>query len=104
VWRIIGETGSVTWDGAEGFEAQVVTETSGLLSKVRDLEIPPYAAPPGGSNVQVGGHSGLIQDFVHAVRTGRTPETICDDNIKSLAMVFGAVESAERGEKVRVES
>ena len=103
-WRIIGEKGSVTWDGAEGFQAQVVAETSGLLSKVRDLEIPPYSAPPGGGSVQLGGHGGLIQDFLHAVRTGRTPETSCDDNIKSLAMVFGAVESAERGEKVRVES
>jgi hypothetical protein len=37
----------------------------------------------------------LIKEFVRCVQTGGTPETICTDNIKSLAMVFGAIESAE---------
>jgi predicted dehydrogenase len=36
----------------------------------------------------------LIADFVDCVRTGRQPETTGKDNIKSLAMVFGAIESA----------
>jgi hypothetical protein len=36
------------------------------------------------------------------VRTGKKPETICTDNIKSLAMVFAAIESAETGKRVKV--
>ena len=40
--------------------------------------------------------------FVDCLREGRTPETICTDNIKSLAMVFSAIESAEKGRTVKV--
>ena len=50
--------------------------------------MPLYSGP------KIGGHEGLIRDFVDCLRTGRTPETICTNNIKSLAMVFGAIESA----------
>ncbi len=101
-WRVIGERGSVKWDGGDGFQAQVVEETGGFFSKWRDVELPPHSAVPqdeGGYE----GHAGLIREFVHCVRTGSTPETICTDNIKSLAMVLGAVESAELGERVEVE-
>ena len=45
----------------------------------------------------LGGHAGLIRDFLTCVETGRTPETICSDNIHSLEMVFGAIQSAETG-------
>jgi predicted dehydrogenase len=44
----------------------------------------------------------VIQDFVRAVETGTEPETRGTDNIKSLAMVFGAVESAETGRRVEI--
>jgi hypothetical protein len=37
----------------------------------------------------------LIQGGIRCVRQGGTPETVCTDNIRSLAMVFGAIESAE---------
>ena len=96
-WRIIGERGSVTWNGEDAFQAQVVAETGGFRSKWRDVDVPPYD--------DVGkpdGHDGLIRDFVHCIRTGAVPETICTDNVKSLAMVFGAVESAESGERVAI--
>jgi hypothetical protein len=31
---------------------------------------------------------------------GRKAETDCSDNIKSMAMVFGAIESAKTGKKI----
>lgn len=89
-WRIIGDKGSVTWDGADGFQAQVVAETGGFFSKWADAEVPPFDA-----GTKVDGHAGLIREFVRCVQTGETPETIATDNIKSLAMVFGAIESAQ---------
>jgi len=94
-WRVIGEKGSVKWDGGDNFQAQVVTETGGFFSKWQDAEIPSH--DPRG---KVGGHEGLIREFVQCVQTGGIPETICTDNIKSLAMVFGAIESAELEESV----
>ena len=46
------------------------------------------------------GIAGSLRDFLHALRTGATPMGECHDNIKSLAMVFGAIESAATGRRV----
>ena len=96
-WHIIGENGSLIWDGAEGFEAEVVAERRGFRSEMRRVEVPSLAGP-----LKDGGHDGAIREFVTCVRTGRVPETVASDNIKSLAMVFGAVASAETGRKVAI--
>jgi predicted dehydrogenase len=48
-------------------------------------------------------HEALIFDFLDCLATGRTPQTICTDNIKSLAMVEAAVESAKSEKKVKVQ-
>ena len=90
-WRIIGTKGTVTWDGGTGFKVQVVGKEGGFMSELADLEIPaPDAAD------KIGSHAGQIADFVNCVRAGTPPETSGSDNIKSLAMVFGAIESAEK--------
>jgi predicted dehydrogenase len=44
----------------------------------------------------------VIRDFVDSIREGREPKTVCTDNIKSLAMVFAAIESAESSAVVPV--
>ena len=51
---------------------------------------------------RVGGHLGVLSDFVSAVRSGNEPETVGRDNIRSLAMVFGAIESADSGRRVEI--
>lgn len=96
-WRVIGEQGSVTWDGGDTFQAQAIAETGGFRSTYDDIEIPPHE-----STDKVGGHAGLMREFVRCVQTGTMPETSCTDNIKSLAMVFGAIESARLGRVVDV--
>ena len=58
--------------------------------------------PPLDPRDRVGGHLGVIQDFLDAIATGRAPETRGEDNIHSLAMVFGAIESAETGRRVPI--
>jgi predicted dehydrogenase len=96
-WRVVGQQGSVRWDGADGFQAEVVTKTGGFMSDKAKIEVPPFDAGD-----KVGGHAGCIRDFVRCVQTVATPETIASDNIKSLAMVFGAIESARTGREVAV--
>jgi len=96
-WHIIGEQGSVIWDGAEGFKAQVVDKAGGFFSEWMEVEVPEVDGP-----TKHGGHAGAIREFVNCVRSGCVPETICHDNVKSLAMVFGAVESAETGRRVEI--
>jgi predicted dehydrogenase len=96
-WRVIGQKGSVTWDGDEGFQAQAVAKSGGFWSELDDLAVP--ALDPAD---RIGSHAGQIADFIDCVRRGRQPETAAADNIKSLAMVFGAVESAEKGKPVDI--
>ena len=91
-WRFVGEKGSARWDGAACFQAQVVAATGGFRSELSDVSVP--EVDPGG---KVDLHLGCIREFVDCVRHGGTPETIAEDNIRSLAMVFGAIESAETG-------
>lgn len=96
-WRFIGEKGSITWDGRDGITAQVVAEAGGFQSTWKSLEPP----PPDPADKR-DGHVGLIREFLDCVRHGGVPETICTDNVKSLAMVLGAIESAETNQKVTV--
>lgn len=96
-WRIIGQQGSARWLGDDRMVAQVVADTGGFMSAYQDAVIPP--APNG---AKADGHAGIIRDFVDSLRAGTTPETVCTDNIKSLAMVFGAIESAETGAPVTI--
>lgn len=95
-WRIIGDKGTVLWDGVDEFRAQVLEPRKGFVHSVRDIEVrvPRSAGPEG--------HMGNIAEFVRCVQTGQTPETICTDNVKSLAMIFGAIESSETGKLVRI--
>ena len=88
-WRIIGTRGTLLWDGADGWNAHVVDGHEGFLRPVAELEILPPAY-----DAQTHGHQSVIAEFVRAIETGRQPETVGADNIKSLAMVFGAIESA----------
>jgi predicted dehydrogenase len=98
-WRVIGERGTLTWDGHDTFEAEREIETGGLL---RDAELIPV--PPLAQDARIGGHEGVIREFVEAVRTGATPETVNYENIKSLAMVIAAIESAKTRQRVPVTS
>jgi len=97
-WRIIGQKGSAKWDGAETIEAEVVKGTGTFISELERIEVPEY--DPG---EKIGGHAGVIREFVKCVQTDAIPETICTDNIKSLAMVFGAIESAQLNKPVSID-
>ncbi|TIL87471.1 MAG: Gfo/Idh/MocA family oxidoreductase [Mesorhizobium sp.] len=97
-WRIVAEHGSLVWDGEDGLMAEVARPIrEGLFDRTE-----PLAVPPLDPRDRIGGHLGIIQDFVRAVETGSEPETRGADNIKSLAMVFAAIESAETGRRVAI--
>jgi predicted dehydrogenase len=100
-WRIVGERGSLTWDGFDNINAEVVADAArdGLFDASAPVDIP----PPDGAD-RVGGHLGVMQDFIAAVRGGPAPETAAADNFRSLAMVFAAIRSAETRQPVDVET
>ena len=98
-WRLIGSEGTVTWDGASGIKAEGVEEVQAgaFVNPYKELSITPYT-----SSKKIHGHRGIIEEFIDCIRSGQTPETHGQDNIKSLAMVLGAIESAETGKRVEI--
>ncbi len=96
-WRAVGPQGTAKWNGHDRIEADVIAQPGGFHSKTHHLTATAAGDIPMGI-------AGSLKDFVHALRTGATPMGDCRDNIKSLAMVFGAIESAKTGTRVRLDS
>jgi len=99
-WRIVCERGTVVWDGTGEPKAERMTsKRDGLFDVVEGFDAPPLDPAD-----RIGGHRGVIEDFVAAIHTGAEPETNGADNINSLAMTLAAVESAETGRRVAIAS
>jgi predicted dehydrogenase len=95
-WRAVGEEGTLTWDGAESFAGQRITGSEGFRRPLEDIAI------PGPQPMTHTRHAGVIRDFLDSLESGRKPLTDCGDNIRSLAMVHAAIESARSGRVVPV--
>jgi predicted dehydrogenase len=96
-WRITGTKGTVLWDGADNFDAHRVASDEGFLREQEEISVPDAV------NVsETEGHASVIAAFLEAVKTGVKPETTGEDNIKSLAMVFAAIDSARTGQRVMI--
>ena len=94
-WDIVGERGRWRWTGGEAdpTTGEVVVERWGESAQpVEQPELP-----------QVD-RLGTLAGFRAAVEGGSEPETSARDNVKSLAIVLGAVESMERGEAVAIDA
>jgi predicted dehydrogenase len=98
-WRIVGSKGTLLWDGESDISANVVDGDEGFSRPLRPVPIPEW------TDARVTNeHVSAIEDFLDALDGGSAPESVGTDNIKSLAMVFGAIESARKRQLVLVES
>lgn len=97
VWRIVGTKGTLLWDGLDDFQIKVVDGTEGFFRPLRDVAVLPPNDPD-----QTQDHTSVIREFIAALDEGRPAETAGTDNIKSLAMVFGAIESSVRKQRVMI--
>jgi predicted dehydrogenase len=93
-WRAVGSNGTATWDGTNPPVAEVVTQRGAFFSEVEPRTTTVEDIQPS--------IAGSLRDFLHALETGATPMGECHDNIKSLAMVFAAIESAQTGRRVNI--
>jgi predicted dehydrogenase len=103
VWRIIGTNGTLIWDGendprAERLPADHLTAQPNVFLKEMEIVLPTVEPDP----LETRGHFSVMRQFLSAVNGGPPPETPSSDNIHSLAMVLGAIESAEQGKWVEV--
>jgi len=94
-WRVTGREGTLLYDHDESPHGQVVAGDEGLQRELADLEIVD-------SPVEKGGMRGGLCEMLRFLETGEKPQTECHDNIKSLAMVFGAIESSREGARVEI--
>jgi hypothetical protein len=74
---------------------QVVAGDGGFHRPTKSLEVP-------ASDLKFGGMHGALREMLAFLRTGQKPQTECHDNIQSLAMVFGAIESSKKGKRVPI--
>jgi predicted dehydrogenase len=91
-WRAVGPYGTATWRGEGSPSGEAVAHAAGFHSEFRAIE------EPAGEILR--GIQGSLDEFLRCLREGSTPMGECHDNIKSLSMVFGAIESARTGARV----
>jgi predicted dehydrogenase len=94
-WRIVGDQGTLIYDHDQDPNGQVLAGDEGFNRPLADLAV---AASP----LEHYGMHGALREMLSFLRTGHVPQTECHDNIKSLAMVFAAMDSAREGRRVEV--
>jgi myo-inositol 2-dehydrogenase/D-chiro-inositol 1-dehydrogenase len=77
-WRVYAERGAASWDGDD----VVRVDADGI-----GVDVPDRSE----------GIEGSLEEFASALRTGTTPQNEVRANVRSLAMVEGAIRSSERG-------
>ncbi len=97
-WRLVGSEGMILWDGEGNFSASLAGTDNGLLRGASSVNVSETV-----DEEQTQGHVSVLLSFLRAIENGTVPETVSSDNIKSLAMVMGAIESARTGRRVPIE-
>ncbi|KIL39534.1 oxidoreductase [Gordoniibacillus kamchatkensis] len=97
-WRLVGSRGTVLWDGhgAPTYEVAIADAEPAFLRRTER-----FTAELDWEGRE--GHAGCLDEMFAALQEGRRAETDCRDNIRSLAMVHGALRSAKEGRKVAIE-
>lgn len=110
--EVCGHAGRLRVSGQrfDGLELYATDETSGMLRpRLRGLWRSITELPRGLSRMRRGGdyldsYTGEWQHFIDAIRYDRSPECTLEDGRKALQVALATVESASRGEPVRVEA
>jgi predicted dehydrogenase len=92
-WEIVGEWGRLLWRGDREDRG-----TGEVLWERWDDE----PCPVGQEDLAFVERAATLQTLREAIEDGRPPETAAADNVRSLAVMLGCVQSIERGEKVDV--
>ena len=96
-WRCVGQWGTIMMDKDQLPYGEKVKDPHEDEFK---LMMEPIQVEP--AQISGDGIAGSLNEFLDCLESGATPQSECHDNIKSLAMVFAAIESSRRGERVAV--
>ena len=94
-WEIVGEEGRLLWRGdtEDRGEGEVLLERWDEGPRSVEQGNPTFVE-----------RAATLQALREAVEEGRPPETAAEDNVRSLAVMLGCVQSIESGEKVDVDA
>ena len=81
----------MTWEGDRIFLTREYPR-----DKARREEIPL-------DNLPLTGQDAILAEFISAIDEGREPECSGEDNLKSLAIVFASIKSAQEGRAVKID-
>ena len=76
--------------------------TGELVAGNEGFTRPKTALTPLDSNLAQTSMHGALVEMLRFLRTGEKPQTECHDNIHSLAMVLGAIESAKSKTRIPI--
>ena len=96
-WRFIGDRGTLLYVQDQPPYGEVVKPDAKPAFVLEKQPVEIVASP-----LKYAGMHGALREMLDFLRTGRKPQTECHDNIKSLAMVFAAIESSRRGKRIPV--
>jgi predicted dehydrogenase len=94
-WRLVGYRGTMLYTNGEKPWGEVLAGDEGFQRELVPLEVAE-------AELEFGGQHGAIRELLAFLREGTAPQCECHDNIKSLAMVFAAVESSRRRARVEI--
>ena len=94
-WRVIGTKGTMIYEKNQDPMGEVALPGSGFERKRKAIRVPKVG-------VRYEGFHGALSEMLAYLRKGTLPQTECHDNIKSLAMVFAAIESAKRKRRIPI--
>lgn len=97
-WVMYFEQGAVVWTSRGDLSGLRSAEGDAVTVYRRD-SAPVRAALP---HVDMIDRAGTLDAFTRALTSGTSPESTAEENLGSLALAYGAIESAERGAPVPV--
>jgi predicted dehydrogenase len=92
-WRLVGSKGTAVWDGRTAPYAELPVKPADEHAFQYKHERHEAELIRTGSER----HDGCLDEMFEALAAGRRSGTDCTDNIRSVAMAYGAVQSAKEG-------
>jgi predicted dehydrogenase len=97
-WRVTGQKGTIELANDQTPVAEAAkANKAGGVQPARAVKVPPVS-------MKATGMHGALREMLAYLRRGTVPQTECHDNIKSLAMVFAAIDSSRKGRRVPVKA
>jgi predicted dehydrogenase len=100
-WRACGTSGTACWEGQGPPRGERVDGTGPQIDLL-PVEPVPFGATPLPRDADH--HTEALHAMLDALAAGEKPETAAEDNVRSLALVFAAIESARCGEPVELDA